>query len=164
MKPRLDPDWQPFHLAIPGAHGERQVIVLAEKEHDSLDFQVFQHSLKNSVVGWSPGLMECAITLTEHHHKGIQYCFYFSLVKCSDLIAMAATGILDAHLHENSLHITLMAYTQQVHNCTGPLSQKNKQLCWVMCWAHCPRPDELSKPFVFLTICSISPNSEFQAV
>lgn len=63
MKPRLHPDWQPFHLAIPGAHRERQVIVLAEKEHDSLDFQVFQHSLKNSVVGWSPGLMECAITL-----------------------------------------------------------------------------------------------------
>ena len=129
MKPRLDPDWQPFHLAIPGAHGERQVIVLAENEHDSLDFQVFQHSLKNPVVGCSPGLMECAITLTEHHHKGSQYWFYSSRVERSDLIAMAAMGILDAHLHENSSRITLMAYTQPVHNCTGPLSQKNKQLC-----------------------------------
>lgn len=43
-------------LAIPGARGQRRSFFWLEEENDSLDFQVFQRSLKNAVVGWSPAL------------------------------------------------------------------------------------------------------------
>lgn len=65
--------------------------------------------------------MECAITLTEHHLKGSPILFLLNLVESSDLIAMAATGILDAHLHENSLRIRtdgIYIASTQLHRAT----------------------------------------------
>ena len=63
LEPRFNPQI--------GSHFIWQYLMHTEKDNsffwlkekrESLDFQVCRHSLKNSVVGWSPGLTEYAIT------------------------------------------------------------------------------------------------------
>ena len=99
MKPRLSPGLAALSSGSNLVHMERDKssFWLREKR-DSLDFQVFQHSLKNSLVGRSPALTGCAVTLTEHCHEGSQYCFYSSSAERSDLITVATTQVLDEFL------------------------------------------------------------------
>lgn len=80
VKPRLSPRLAALSSGSNLVHMERDKSSFWLKEkHDSLDFQVFQHSLKNSVVGQSPALTGC-----EHCHEGSQHCFYSSSGERSD--------------------------------------------------------------------------------
>lgn len=130
VKPRLSPRLATLSSGSNLVHMERDKSSFWLKEkHDSLDFQVFQHSLKNSVVGQSPALTGCAVTLTERRHEGSQYCFYSSSGERSDPIVRQPHKFLmssygQSHLCVNSLHITLIVYRQPVHNRTRPLKQK----------------------------------------
>ena len=54
-------------------HGERDNSFFWLKEkRDSLGFQVFRHSLKKPVVGWSPTLTKSVLTAIQHQQKGSQ--------------------------------------------------------------------------------------------
>lgn len=166
FEPRLNPEISSHCIWHYLVHTERDNSFFWLKQKcDSLDFQVFWHSLKKfscrlesnthrvcsnthlastqrqPVPLSAPTWWRAQIWLLQQGHTG-----------CEILWLM--------HNHINSLHIILTVYTQGVHNQKARTVER--QLYWVMCSARCPRPDELPKLLVFLTIGSVSQNSEFQ--